>query len=103
PLAWRTRALDPDTPLASLDPLDRLLVAVAAALAEGPRAIVVDVDAPTGDADRTWRALARLVPAGVVLIATTAPDADLDPARAALDARGIRSLDLVTRPQEALR
>lgn len=103
PLAWRTRAIDPDTPLASLDPLDRLLVAVAAALAEGPRAVAVDLDAPHADAARTWQSLARLVPAGVVLIATTAPGADLEPARAAFDARGIRSLDLVTRPQEALR
>ncbi|MBM7505136.1 MMPL family transporter [Agromyces aurantiacus] len=103
PLAWRARALDPDTPLASLDPLDRLLVSVAAALAEKPAAVVVDVEVVAADARRTWQALAHLVPTGVVLIVTTPLDADLDPVRAALDARGIRSLDLVTRPQEALR
>jgi hypothetical protein len=64
---------------------------------------VVDLDGASADGPRTWQALARLVPADVVLIATTAPDADLDPVRAAFDARDVRSLDLVTRPQEALR
>lgn len=103
PLAGRLRTLDPDTPYGSLDALDRVLVAVAAALAEHPRALVVDLDGASADGPRTWQALARLVPADVVLIATTAPDADLDPVRAAFDARDIRSLDLVTRPQEALR
>jgi RND superfamily putative drug exporter len=104
PLAWRTRALDADTPYGSLDELDRVLVTVAAALAERPRAVVVDLDGASRIPDRLWPALAALVPAGVVLIATTAPDADLEPARAALEPRGIRSLDLATtRPQEALR
>ncbi|MFC5859859.1 MMPL family transporter [Agromyces flavus] len=101
PLALRTRAIDPDTPVDELDPLDRLLVSVAAALAERPRAVVVDLDGAGGD--RAWPALARLVPAGVVLVATAPAGADLAPARAALDGRGIRSLDLVTRPLEARR
>ena len=113
PLAWRTRSLDPDVPFASLDPLDRTLVAVAAALAEQPGAVVVDLDDASGPADRLWPALARLVPDGVVLIATVPSGADSIPAVDAFAARGIRSLDLdtgpagipdlVARPQEALR
>ncbi|GAA2027133.1 MMPL family transporter [Agromyces tropicus] len=103
PLAWRARALDPETPFAELDTLDRVLVAVAAALAERPRAVVVELDGASRIPDRLWPALARLVPADVLLIATTAPDADLDHADAAFERRGIRSLDLVVRPQEALR
>lgn len=103
PLAWRTRALDPDTPYASLDTLDRVLVAVAAALAERPRAVVVDLDGASSIPERLWPALASLVPADVLLIATTAPDADLEHAPAAFGGRDIRTLDLIARPQEALR
>ncbi|WP_430645579.1 MMPL family transporter [Agromyces sp. GXS1127] len=101
-VARRSRTIDPDTPIASLDPLDRLLVTVSAALAEHPRAIVVDFDGLSRSA-AAWTALDRIVPPGVVLIATADPDADLDAARAALEPRGIRSIDLATRPMEALR
>jgi len=98
----RSRAIDPDTPIAALDALDRLLVTVSAALAEHPRAVVVDFDGLSGSA-AAWTALDRIVPPGVVLIATADPDADLDAATAALEPRGIRSIDLATRPMEALR
>ncbi|WP_400999262.1 MMPL family transporter [Agromyces sp. GXQ0307] len=98
----RSRTIDPDTPIASLDALDRLLVTVSAALAEHPRAVVVDFDGLSGSA-AAWAALDRIVPPGVVLIATADPDADLDAATAALEPRGIRSIDLATRPMEALR
>nr|WP_240898439.1 MMPL family transporter [Agromyces luteolus] len=101
-ISRRSRTIDPDTPIASLDALDRLLVTVSAALAEHPRAIVVDFDGLSGSA-AAWTALDRIVPPGVVLIATADPDADLDAAGAALAPRGIRSIDLATRPMEALR
>ncbi|BDZ56044.1 hypothetical protein GCM10025870_31170 [Agromyces marinus] len=97
------RPIDPDTPFDALDTLDRVLVCVAAALAEKPRAVVVDLDGASRIPDRLWPALARLVPSDVLLIATTAPDADLEHAATAFEGRGIRSLDLVARPQEALR
>jgi RND superfamily putative drug exporter len=98
----RSRQIDPDTPFASLDALDRMLVTVSAALAEHPRAIVVDLDGLSGS-PAAWAALDRILPSGVVLVATADPDADLDAASAALENRGIRSLDLATRPMEALR
>ncbi|MGR2751416.1 MMPL family transporter [Agromyces arachidis] len=99
-IPWPAAAIEPAAPLAELDPLERLLVAAAAALAERPRALVVDLDASD---QRTWRALAQLVPDGVALVATVPTDADPAPARAHFAARGIRELDLAARPEEALR
>ncbi|WP_353828832.1 MMPL family transporter [Agromyces sp. SYSU T0242] len=103
PFTGRGGAIDAGTSFAELDTLDRVLVPVAAALAERPRAVVVELDGASRIPERLWPALARLVPADVLLIATTAPDADLEPAAAAFEGRAIRSLDLVARPQEALR
>jgi RND superfamily putative drug exporter len=102
-IPWATATIDPDTPFAELEPLERLLVAAAAALAEDPRALVLDLDAASASNPRTWRALAELVPDDVALIATAPADADPTPARVAFDARGIRELDLAARPEEALR
>ena len=100
---WRTTAVDPDTPVGELDRLDRILVTAAAALAEQPRALVLDLDAASASEAGTWRALAHLVPDEVALIATVPDDADPVPAREAFDARGFRELDLAIRAQEALR
>lgn len=102
-IAWRTDPIDPGTPYAELDPLDRLLVAAAAALAEEPRALVLDLDAASASDPCTWRALANLVPDDVALIATAPTGSDPTHARAAFDARGIREIDLAARPEEALR
>ncbi|MEI5584624.1 MULTISPECIES: MMPL family transporter [unclassified Agromyces] len=102
-IPWRTTAIDPDTPLDELDRLDRVLIAAAAALAEGPRALVVDLDAASASDPDTWLALAHLVPEGIALLATVPADIDPTPAREAFDARGIRELDLATCAEEALR
>ncbi|HEX6953671.1 MAG TPA: hypothetical protein VF156_02225, partial [Agromyces sp.] len=75
----------------------------AAALAEDPRALVLDLDAASASDPRTWLALAHLVPDDVALVVTAPADADPTPARAAFDARGLRELDLAARPEEALR
>lgn len=102
-IPWRTDVIDPDTPFGELDQLDRVLVAAAAALAEEPRALVLDLDAASASDARTWRALAHLVPDDVALVVTAPADAVPTPARAALDSRGLRELDLAARPEEALR
>ncbi|MCD2442558.1 MMPL family transporter [Agromyces sp. SYSU K20354] len=103
---WATRAADaighaPDgppfgveTPIASLGAETRAVVAVAAALAERPRVVVIDLDDDPSEADSgLWHALARLVPATVTLVvglgaAATPPDVSRE-----LAARGIRTIE----------
>lgn len=87
PLAERP-AFVADTPIAALGAVDRALVALAAALAERPDAVVVDLDDPGVDADRFWAGAARLVPQGVTLIAGVEPGASA----AGFEARGIRRI-----------
>jgi putative drug exporter of the RND superfamily len=119
---WTTRAADAvghspdgprfgvDTPIASLGAETRAVIAVAAALAERPRVVVLDLDDDPTEADaRLWHALARLVPTTVTLVvglgaAATPPDVSPE-----LRARGIRTIEpdsasgRVAARQEALR
>ena len=119
---WTSRAADavghgPDgprfgvgTPIASLGAETRAVVAVAAALAERPRVVVIDLDDDPTEADtKLWHALARLVPTTVTLVvglgaAATPPDVSPE-----LGARGIRTIEPDSAPgrvdarQEALR
>ncbi|WP_290428401.1 MMPL family transporter [Agromyces larvae] len=89
-----------DTPVAALGAVDRTLVALAAALAEKPDAVVIDLDDETGADDaRLWAAAAALVPRQVAVIAGVAPGR---PA-AAFAARGIRTVRLSPVIQEAIR
>ncbi|GAA1818087.1 MMPL family transporter [Agromyces neolithicus] len=119
---WVTRAADAfertpdgprfgvDTPITALGAETRAVVAIAAALAERPRVVVIDLDDDPSEADTTlWQALARLVPASVSLVvglgaSATAPDVSPE-----LAARGIRTIEPDSAPepvgalQEALR
>lgn len=89
-----------ETPLSALGATDRALVALAAALAQRPDAVVLDLDEETGaDGADFWSAAARLVPQGVTVIAGVAPGQD---AHAFAD-RGIRSIRTSSALQEASR
>lgn len=91
---------DGETPLSALGASDRALVALAAALAQRPAAVVLDLDEETGaDGADFWSAAARLVPADVSVIAGVAPGQD---ARAFAD-RGIRTIRTSSALQEASR
>jgi putative drug exporter of the RND superfamily len=83
-----------DAPLAALGVEARTLVAVAAALAERPHAVVIDLDDDPGSSSiDLWQALARLVPSSVTIIVglgTTAVAPDASPE---LAARGIRTIE----------
>lgn len=89
-----------ETPLSALGAGDRALVALAAALAQRPDAVVLDLDEETGaDGADFWSAAARLVPPSVSVIAGVAPGQD---AHAFAD-RGIRSIRTSSALQEASR
>ncbi|MFB6609492.1 MMPL family transporter [Agromyces sp. NPDC056379] len=93
-----------ETPLSALGVEARTLVAVAAALAERPKAIVIDLDDDPGSATGgLWHALAELVPAQVTVIVGLGPSAVSPAVSPQLAARGIRTLEPVSRIQEALR
>ncbi|PWC03879.1 MMPL family transporter [Agromyces badenianii] len=113
---WASRAADAaghgpdgprftaDTPLAALGVEARTLVAVAAALAERPKALVIDLDDDPGSASGAlWRALAVLVPAQVTLIVGLGRSAVSPASAPELAARGIRTLEPVSHLQEAHR
>ncbi|MBT2499616.1 MMPL family transporter [Agromyces sp. ISL-38] len=92
-----------DTPLAALDTLDRTIVALAAALAERPKAVVVDLDDAGTSGTALWDAAARLVPTGVTLIAGVGADAALPAPGSPYAGRDIRILEPDATAQEALR
>ncbi|MFF2494932.1 MMPL family transporter [Agromyces sp. NPDC058064] len=95
---------DVDTPLASLGAEARTVVAVAAALAERPRLVVLDLDDdPSGASAELWSALAAIVPASVTLIVGLGAAASSPEVSPALAARGIRTLEPVSRSLEAHR
>jgi RND superfamily putative drug exporter len=93
-----------DTPLAAIGLEARTLAAVAGALAERPRAVVLDLDDDPGSSSiDLWRALATLVPVHVTIIVglgTSAVEPDTSPE---LAARGIRTLEPLSSMKEALR
>lgn len=92
--------LDDETPLSALGASDRALVAIAAALAQRPDAVVIDLDEDTGvDGADFWSAAARLVPAEVTVIAGVEPGQDAD----AFSDRGIRTIRTSSTLQEASR
>jgi RND superfamily putative drug exporter len=82
-----------DTPLAALGVEARTLVAVAAALAERPDAVVIDLDDPGSSSIELWQALARLVPISVTIIVGLGTTAVAPDASAELAARGIRTIE----------
>ncbi|RXZ50941.1 MMPL family transporter [Agromyces fucosus] len=93
-----------ETPLSALGVEARTLVAVAAALAERPKAIVIDLDDDPGSATGgLWHALAALVPAQVTVIVGLGTSAVSPAVSPQLAARGIRTLEPVSPAQEALR
>jgi RND superfamily putative drug exporter len=93
-----------DTPIAALGVEARTLVAVAAALAERPKAVVVDLDDDPGSSSaELWHALAALVPASVTLIVGMGPSAVVPHASPELAARGIRTLEPVSTTKEVVR
>ncbi|MEF3405332.1 MMPL family transporter [Agromyces sp. CCNWLW203] len=93
-----------ETPLSALGVEARTLVAVAAALAERPKAIVIDLDDDPGSSTGAlWHALAALVPAQVTVIVGLGAAAVSPAVSPQLAARGIRTLEPVSRSQEALR
>ncbi len=95
---------DVDTPLASLGLEARLLVAVAAALAERPRAVVLDLDDEPGvSSPELWLALAELVPATVTIIVGLGATAVSPDASPELAARGIRTIEPVSTVKELAR
>lgn len=108
---WTERAaralgarFDVDTPLAALGAEARTVVAVAAALAERPKLVVLDVDdEPSAASPELWSALADLVPATVTLIVGVGAAASSPDVSPALVARGIRTLEPVSRSLEAHR
>ena len=77
---------------------------MAAALAEGPQAVVLDLDdEPGASSAALWLALAALVPPTVTIIvglgtAAVAPDASPE-----LAARGIRTIEPVSTVKELAR
>ena len=79
-------------------------MAVAAALAERPKAVVVDLDDdPGASSAELWQALARLVPASVTLIVGLGASAATPDASPELAARGIRTLEPVSTMKEVAR
>ncbi len=93
-----------DTPLASLGVEARTLVAIAAALAERPKVVTIDLDDdPGAGSGELWRAMARLVPATVTVIVGLGASAVTPDASPELAARGIRTLEPVSATEEALR
>jgi RND superfamily putative drug exporter len=93
-----------DTPIAALGVEARTIVAVAAALAERPRAVVVDLDdEPGASTADLWASLAALIPPTVTLIAGTGPSAVAPDASPELAARGIRMLEPVSTTKEVAR
>ncbi|HET6673071.1 MAG TPA: MMPL family transporter [Agromyces sp.] len=93
-----------DTPLGALGVEARALVAVAAALAERPEAVVLDLDDDPGSSSvALWQALAVLVPTPVTIIvgvglAAVAPDGSAE-----LAARGIRTIEPASTTKEVAR
>jgi putative drug exporter of the RND superfamily len=95
---------DADTPIAALGIEARTLVAVAAALAERPRAVAIDLDDDPGAASvALWQALARLVPSSVTVIVGLGSSAAAPDTSPELAARGIRTLEPVSSMKEATR
>lgn len=93
-----------DTPLSALGLEARTLAAVAGALAERPRAVVLDLDDDPGSSSvDLWRALAVLVPAHVTIIVGLGASAVEPDASPELAARGIRTLETLSTTKEALR
>ena len=93
-----------DTPLAALGLEARTLVAVAAALAERPKAVAIDLDDDPGASSvELWQALARLVPSSVTIIVGLGSSAVEPDASPELAARGIRTLEPVSSLKEATR
>ena len=92
--------IDRDTSVAALGAVDRALVALTAALAERPAAVVIDLDDETGaDGTRFWSAAARLVPAGTTVIAGVEPGHHAEP----FEPRGVTSVRLAAVLQETNR
>jgi len=119
---WVTRAADAvghtldgppfgvDTPIATLGAETRAVIAVAAALAERPKVVVIDLDDDPSEANtELWDALARLVPSTVTLVVGIGAAATLPDVSPQLAARGIRTIEPDSAPdrvgalQEALR
>jgi putative drug exporter of the RND superfamily len=93
-----------DTPLAALGLEARTLVAVAAALAERPKAVAIDLDDDPGASSvELWQALARLVPSSVTMIVGLGSSAVAPDAAPELAARGIRTLEPISSLKEATR
>ncbi|WP_173924352.1 MMPL family transporter [Agromyces sp. Marseille-P2726] len=93
-----------DTPLSSLGLEARVLAAVAGALAERPRAVVLDLDDDPGSSSvDLWRALAALVPGHVTIIVGLGESAVKPDASPELAARGIRTLETLSPLKEAHR
>jgi RND superfamily putative drug exporter len=93
-------AIDRETSVAALGAVDRALVALTAALAERPDAVVIDLDDETGaDGARFWSAAARLVPASTTVIAGVEPGHDAAP----FAPRGLSSVRLGAVLQETNR
>ncbi|HKH08971.1 MAG TPA: MMPL family transporter, partial [Agromyces sp.] len=93
-----------DTPIAALGVEARTIVAVAAALAERPRAVVVDLDdEPSASTADLWESLAALIPPTVTLIAGTGFASVAADASPELAARGIRMLEPVSTTKEVAR
>ncbi|MDR5699062.1 MMPL family transporter [Agromyces aerolatus] len=93
-------AIDRDTSVAALGAQDRALVALTAALAERPAAVVIDLDDETGaDAAPFWTSAARLVPAATTVIAGVEPGHDAAP----FAPRGLSSVRLGAVLQETIR
>ncbi|MGX5697876.1 MMPL family transporter [Agromyces soli] len=85
---------DQDTPLEALGAEARAIVATAAALAERPKAVVLDLDEAPGTATPAlWDALAVLVPAGTALVIGIGRSAAPPATGGLLAARGIRLVE----------
>jgi RND superfamily putative drug exporter len=90
---------DGDTPLESLGAVARAVVATAAALAERPSAVAIDLDeAPGAATTELWDALAVLVPADVALIVGIGRSAQGPPVGSLFAARGVETVDLAALP-----
>ncbi|GGR22860.1 MMPL family transporter [Agromyces mediolanus] len=90
---------DGDTPLESLGAVARAVVATAAALAERPSAVAIDLDeAPGAATTELWDALAVLVPADVALIVGIGRSAQGPAAGSLFAARGVETVDLAALP-----
>jgi RND superfamily putative drug exporter len=93
-----------DTALAALGAEARTLVAVAAALAERPEAVVLDLDDDPGSSSLAlWQALAALVPASVTIIVGVGLAAVVPDGSPELAARGIRTLESHSTMKEVAR